>query len=106
MYTPIPANHPAFTRIIPRLIAKSRILLLNSRFLHMKNKQNKRRFAKLKRLARETYREPYRDQLHLSVLSRVILKQPKVFSLGCLCHLAALCAAAALKKLPVSIDNL
>ena len=41
-----------------------------------------------------------------SVLSRVRSKQPKIFSLGCLCHLAALCAAAALKKLPVSIDEL
>ena len=33
-----------------------------------------------------------------SVLSRIKLKQPNVFSLGCLCHLAALCAVAALKK--------
>ena len=41
-----------------------------------------------------------------SVLSRVISKQPNVFSMGCVCHLAALCAAAALKKLPISIDNL
>ena len=41
-----------------------------------------------------------------SVLSRVKLKQPNVFSLGCLCHLAALCAVSGLKKLPVSIDNL
>ena len=41
-----------------------------------------------------------------SVLSRLRNKQPKLFSLGCLCHLAALCASAALKKLPVSIDNL
>ena len=41
-----------------------------------------------------------------SVLSRVIQKQSDVFSMGCVCHLAALCAAAALKKLPVSIDNL
>ena len=41
-----------------------------------------------------------------SVLSRPRSKQPKLFSLGCLCHLAALCASAALKKLPVSIDNL
>ena len=28
------------------------------------------------------------------------------FSLGCICHLAALCAAVGLKKLPLSIDNL
>ena len=45
--------------------------------------------------------------VHNSVLSRVRSKQPKVFSFsGCVCHLAALCAAAALKKLPVSIDEL
>lgn len=43
---------------------------------------------------------------HNSVLSRIRIKQPKVFSLGCLCHLASLCAVAALKKLPVSIDEL
>ena len=41
-----------------------------------------------------------------SVLSRVRSKQPNIFNLGCLCHLAALCAAGALKKLPVSIDEL
>ena len=41
-----------------------------------------------------------------SVLSRVIQKQGDVFSMGCVCHLAALCAAAALKKLPFSIDEL
>ena len=41
-----------------------------------------------------------------SVLSRIRDRQPDVFSLGCVCHLAALCAAAALKKLPVSIDGL
>ena len=42
------------------------------------------------------------------VLSRVCTceQQPNVFSLGCICHLAALCAAAALKKLPLSIDGL
>ena len=43
---------------------------------------------------------------HNSVLSRIRDKQPLVFSLGCLCHLANLCSAAALKSLPVSIDNL
>ncbi len=43
---------------------------------------------------------------HNSVLSRIRIKQPKVFSLGCLCHLASLCSVAALKKLPVSIDEL
>ena len=41
-----------------------------------------------------------------SVLSRVLNEQPDVFSLGCICYLAALCAAAGLKALPVSIDNL
>ena len=41
-----------------------------------------------------------------SVLSRVLLKQPRVFSMGCVCHLVALCAAAGLKKLPISIDDL
>ena len=35
-----------------------------------------------------------------SVLSRLLEKQPNIFSLGCLCHLANLCSAAALKKLP------
>ena len=38
-----------------------------------------------------------------SVLSQLLLKQPKLFSLACLCHLDALCAAATLKKLPVSL---
>jgi len=39
-------------------------------------------------------------------LSRFLVKQPKLFSLGCYCHLGALCSAAALKKLLVSLDNL
>ena len=43
---------------------------------------------------------------HNSVLKRIRARQPDVFSFGCVCHLAALCAAAALKKLPVSIDGL
>ena len=38
-----------------------------------------------------------------SVLSWLLLKKPKLCSLGCLCHLDALCAAAALNKLPVSL---
>ena len=38
-----------------------------------------------------------------SVLSRIRNMQPNIFSLGCLCNLSALCAAAAL---PVSIDEL
>ena len=41
-----------------------------------------------------------------SVLSRIKQKQPSIFSLGCMCHLAALCAVAGLKKLPVSVDDL
>lgn len=41
-----------------------------------------------------------------SVLSHIISKQPNVFSMSCVCHLAALCAAAALKKLPLSIHGL
>ena len=41
-----------------------------------------------------------------SVLSRVLQRQPKVFSLACVCHLAALAAAAGLKVLPFSIDQL
>ena len=43
---------------------------------------------------------------HNSVLSRLREKQPKVFSLGCLFHLAALRATAAIKSLPFSIDDL
>ena len=43
---------------------------------------------------------------HNSVLSRIHTKQPHVFSLGCLCHLANLCSVTALKTLPVAIDNL
>ena len=41
-----------------------------------------------------------------SVLNRVLQQQPKVFSLGCVCHLATLSTAAALKKIPVSIDGI
>ena len=41
-----------------------------------------------------------------SVLSRLTQKQPNVFSLGCVCHLAALCAVAGLKVLPLSSDDL
>ena len=40
------------------------------------------------------------------MLSRVIQQQPSVFSMGCVCHLSALCAAAGLKKLPLSVDDL
>ena len=41
-----------------------------------------------------------------SVLSRLIHKQPKLFSMACVCHLAALGAAAGLKVLPLSLDQL
>ena len=41
-----------------------------------------------------------------SVRIRVLNEQPQVFRLGCICHLDALCAAAGLKALPVSIDKL
>ena len=41
-----------------------------------------------------------------SVLSHVKGVASDVFSLGCVCHLANLCAAAALKSLPVSVDDL
>ena len=41
-----------------------------------------------------------------STLNRVRDKQPHVFSLGCLCHLANLCGVAALKTLPISVDEL
>ena len=40
------------------------------------------------------------------VLSRIKQKEPNVFSLGCMCHLDALCAVVALKELPVSVDDL
>lgn len=40
-----------------------------------------------------------------SVLSRVKEKQPKVFSLGCVCHLANLCVKAGIKVLPVDVDD-
>ena len=41
-----------------------------------------------------------------SVLSRLLAKQPDVFSLACVCHLAALYAASGLKALPYSVDDL
>ena len=37
---------------------------------------------------------------------RLTQKQPDIFSLGCVCHLAALCAATGLKVVPLSIDDL
>ena len=41
-----------------------------------------------------------------SDLNHVRCKESNIFSHGCLCHLAALCAVAALKKLPVLIEDL
>ena len=41
-----------------------------------------------------------------SVLSCLREKQPDIFSLACVCHLSALAAAAGLKTLPLSMDNL
>lgn len=41
-----------------------------------------------------------------SVLSRVQQRSPNIFSLGCICRLANLCASATLKTLPVSVDDL
>lgn len=41
-----------------------------------------------------------------SILSRMQQKQGKIFSLACVCHLAALSAASGLKALPFSVDNL
>ena len=38
---------------------------------------------------------------HNSVYSRVKQKQSKVFSIGCVCHLASLCLAAGIKALPL-----
>ena len=39
-----------------------------------------------------------------SILGLPLEKQLKLFILGCLCHFSARCAAA-LKKLPVSLDD-
>eukprot|EP00117_Sycon_ciliatum_P019217 scpid92565/ scgid17493/ Zinc finger protein 862 len=41
-----------------------------------------------------------------SVVSRILEKQPKVYSLAYVCHLAVLGAAAGLEVLPISIDML
>ena len=40
-----------------------------------------------------------------SVLSRVKKKQNNVFSMACVCHLAALSANSGLKALPFSVDH-
>ena len=41
-----------------------------------------------------------------SLLSRVCERQPKIFSLGCICHLADLCAKAGIKQLPATYDDI
>lgn len=43
---------------------------------------------------------------HNSVLSRIRNHQPSVFNLGCICHLANLCAGHAVKQLPVPVNDL
>ena len=42
---------------------------------------------------------------HNSVLSRVRMKQPNVYSQGCVCHLANLCLQAGVKVLPIDVDD-
>ena len=44
--------------------------------------------------------------VHNSVLSRVREKQPNVFSLGCICHLADLCVKAGMKQASLPVDEL
>ncbi len=42
---------------------------------------------------------------HNSILSRVKLEQPGVFSQGCVCHLSNLRLLAGVKALPVDVDD-
>ena len=41
-----------------------------------------------------------------SVLSRVREKQPDIFTMGCICHLASLCAGAGISALSTPVDDL
>ena len=41
-----------------------------------------------------------------SVLTRIIKKQPSVFDLGCVCHLANLCTVAGLQTLPLPVEDM
>ena len=41
-----------------------------------------------------------------SVLSRIKEKKPDVFDLGCVCHLANLCAVAGIKALEMPVEDL
>lgn len=43
---------------------------------------------------------------HNSVLSRVREKSPKVYDMGCICHVINTCLSYGLKKLPSSVDEL
>ena len=41
-----------------------------------------------------------------SVLTRIKAVQPNVLDIGCICHLANLCAAQGVKQLPLPVDEL
>lgn len=41
---------------------------------------------------------------NIATAESILQRQPDVFSLGCVCHLAALCATAGLKVLPICIN--
>lgn len=41
-----------------------------------------------------------------SVQSRIQEQNPNVYNLGCICHLANLCAQAGIKTFPVPIEDL
>ena len=41
-----------------------------------------------------------------SVLTRVQERQPNVFNIGCICHLADLCVKAGVKQLSMAVDDL
>ena len=43
---------------------------------------------------------------HNSVLSRIRNVQPEVLDIGCICHLANLCCVAAVKQLPLPVEEL
>lgn len=40
------------------------------------------------------------------VITKIREKQPTVIDLGCICHLTNLCNVAAMKTLPVDVDQL
>ncbi|XP_060074370.1 zinc finger protein 862-like [Ylistrum balloti] len=43
---------------------------------------------------------------HNSVISRIREVQPDIFDLGCVCHLANLCTVAAVKTIPLPVEDL